>query len=182
MDSNRFTEIYNRINESKGMTLPTLRGMAFGVKEYSDLLDMCFHWVTYHTGNSRERLLDWINTELRTRRLKNTFTNINDANMELNSEFDRVEKERKIAVQIIQVQETFKPIAKEIKYELLRAIEKHPNYPKNKYEQLAILQEEVGEVTKAVLQLQQEGKGNIDDIKAELIQSAAMCIRMLLNM
>lgn len=102
--------------------------------------------------------------------------------MELNSELDRIEKERKIALQIIQVQETFKPIAKEIKYELLRAIEKHPNYPKNKYEQLAILQEEVGEVTKAVLQLEQEGKGNIDDIKAELIQSAAMCIRMLINL
>jgi len=40
------------------------------------------------------------------------------------------------------------------------------------------MQEEAGEVTKAVLHYAYE-KGSIIDVKKELIQTAAMCIRML---
>ena len=62
--------------------------------------------------------------------------------------------------------------------ELKRAEEKHPDYPKSMFRQLAIMQEEAGEVTKAVLHYHYED-GSIDNIKKELIQTAAMCMRML---
>jgi NTP pyrophosphatase (non-canonical NTP hydrolase) len=44
-----------------------------------------------------------------------------------------------------------------------------------------VVNEEAGEVSKAVLQYQDEG-GSKEEIKAELIQTAAMCLRMLLNL
>lgn len=61
--------------------------------------------------------------------------------------------------------------------ELERAKAKHPNFPRNMFEQLAIMQEEAGEVTKAVLHFQREN-GTLHDIKEELVQTAAMCMRM----
>ena len=83
--------------------------------------------------------------------------------MELNSELDRLEKYNVIDA------------------ELKKAVRKHPNYPKDMYEQLAIMQEEAGEVTRAVLHYHNEG-GRLEDIKKELIQTAAMCVRMLQNL
>jgi NTP pyrophosphatase (non-canonical NTP hydrolase) len=80
--------------------------------------------------------------------------------MELNSELDRLQK--------------YAPIDEELK----RAEKKHPNFPKDMYQQLAIVQEEAGEVTKAVLHYHYEG-GRLQDVKDELIQTAAMCMRML---
>lgn len=68
----------------------------------------------------------------------------------------------------------------EINEELTRAKKIHPEYPINIFEQLAIMQEEAGEVTRAVNQLH-EGKGSIAHIREELIQTAAMCVRMLEN-
>lgn len=65
--------------------------------------------------------------------------------------------------------------------ELKRAEEKHPVYPSNIFEQLAIMQEEAGEVTKAVLHQKYEN-GSLEEVENELIQTAAMCIRMLKNM
>jgi NTP pyrophosphatase (non-canonical NTP hydrolase) len=67
-----------------------------------------------------------------------------------------------------------------IAQELDRAREKHPDYPLDMFQQLAIMQEEAGEVTKAVLHLTFE-KGTYDAVEKELIQTAAMCIRMILN-
>jgi len=43
------------------------------------------------------------------------------------------------------------------------------------------MQEEAGEVTRAVLHLAYEG-GSIEDVRKELIQTAAMCMRMLENL
>jgi NTP pyrophosphatase (non-canonical NTP hydrolase) len=80
--------------------------------------------------------------------------------MEINSEIERLQK--------------YLPIDEELK----RAEKKHPNFPKDMFQQLAIMQEEAGEVTKAVLQYHFEG-GDKEDIKSELIQTAAMCMRML---
>ena len=80
--------------------------------------------------------------------------------MELNSEFERLQKWA------------------EIDSELKRAKTKHPDYPTDLFRQLAIMQEESGEVTKAVLHYHYES-GSIDDVKKELIQTAAMCMRML---
>lgn len=65
-----------------------------------------------------------------------------------------------------------------IQKELERAEIKHPNFPLNMFEQLAVMQEEAGEVTKAVLQFKFEN-GKIEDVKEELIQTAASCMRML---
>jgi NTP pyrophosphatase (non-canonical NTP hydrolase) len=83
--------------------------------------------------------------------------------MELNSELDRLEKYNVIDA------------------ELKRAEQKHPNYPADMFQQLAIMQEEAGEVTKAVLHYHYE-KGTIYHVREELIQTAAMCMRMLQNL
>lgn len=80
--------------------------------------------------------------------------------MELNSELDRLKK--------------YAPIDKELK----RAEKKHPDFPEDMFRQVAIINEEAGEVTKAVLHYHYEG-GSLKDLKEELIQTAAMCMRML---
>ena len=83
--------------------------------------------------------------------------------MELNSELDRLQK--------------YNPIDAELK----RAEKKHPTWPTNIFEQVAIVNEEAGEITKAVLHYKKEG-GSFEDVKSELIQTAAMCMRMLKNL
>lgn len=62
--------------------------------------------------------------------------------------------------------------------ELNRAKKIHSEYPQNMYVQLAILQEEVGEVTKAVLDFH-DNKDSLVHIQEELVQTAAMCMRMI---
>jgi len=83
--------------------------------------------------------------------------------MELNSELDRLQKYAAVDS------------------ELNRATTKHPNYPTDMFRQLAIMQEEAGEVTKAVLDYH-DGLCTVDHIRTELIQTAAMCMRMLQNL
>ena len=87
--------------------------------------------------------------------------------MEFNSELDRLEKEVERLLKYDEIQS-----------ELERAEKKHPDFPDDMFRQLAIMNEEVGEVTKAVLHYHYEG-GTIYDIREELIQTAAMCMRML---
>ena len=65
-----------------------------------------------------------------------------------------------------------------IESELIRAKEIHPNYPVDRFLQFTIMQEEAGEVAKAVNDFH-FGKGSLEDVKTELIQTAAMCVRML---
>lgn len=84
--------------------------------------------------------------------------------MELNSELDRLEK----------IIEPLKPIFKALE----DAHMKHPNWPENINKQTLIIIEEAGEVAKAVLKYQDEG-GTLEDVKAELHETAAMCLRML---
>lgn len=83
--------------------------------------------------------------------------------MELNSELDRLRK--------------YAPIDAELK----RAEKLHPNYPTDMFRQLAIMQEESGEVAKSVIDYHYS-KDTIEHIKEELIQTAAMCMRMFLNL
>jgi len=83
--------------------------------------------------------------------------------MELNSELERLQK--------------YAPIDRE----LIRAEKIHPDFPKDIFQQLAIMQEESGEVVKSVVDYQFHG-GTINDIREELIQTAAMCMRMLNNL
>lgn len=70
---------------------------------------------------------------------------------------------------------------KEIVKELHRAEKKHPEYPECDFKKLAILSEEAGEVAKAVLHYHHEN-GSLAEIKSELTQTAAMCMRMYNNM
>lgn len=54
----------------------------------------------------------------------------------------------------------------------------HPFWPSDKLHQVAIMCEESGETVKAVLDYH-FNKGSISDIRKELIQTAAMCVRMI---
>ena len=83
--------------------------------------------------------------------------------MELNSTEDRLS--------------IYEPIDKELK----RAEKIHPSWPEDLLHQVAIMNEEAGEVTKAVLHYHYE-KGSLREIREELIQTAAMCVRMLNNL
>ena len=68
-----------------------------------------------------------------------------------------------------------------IRDELMKVKIKHPIWPEDMFEQLAVVTEEAGEVAKAVLHYKHEG-GSMEDIRDELLQTAAMCIRMLENL
>jgi len=74
-----------------------------------------------------------------------------------------------------------KEILNKIEDELKRAEEIHPDFPTDIFQQLAILTEEAGEVAKAVNDFEFEGN-SIEDVKTELIQTAAMCVRMYANL
>lgn len=78
--------------------------------------------------------------------------------MELNSELERLKK--------------YLPIESELE----RAKTLHPNFPLNIFEQFTIIQEELGEVAMAL------NDRNINHAKTELIQTAAMCMRMIENL
>lgn len=62
--------------------------------------------------------------------------------------------------------------------EMARATEKYPTWPTDPLHALAVLGEEFGELTKAVLQHTYEPhKASRDDVRAEAIQVAAMAVR-----
>jgi len=69
----------------------------------------------------------------------------------------------------------------EVLAELERAETIHPNFPSNEFEALAVWQEEVGEVTKALLDAKHKGSSR-EDIKTEAIQAIAMGFRFLKNL
>ena len=63
--------------------------------------------------------------------------------------------------------------------ELARAVAKYPTWPTDPLHALAVLGEEFGELTKAMLQLTYEAhKTNLDEVRTEAIQTAAMAIRL----
>jgi len=68
-----------------------------------------------------------------------------------------------------------------VEVELQRAEKLHPNFPTDLFQQLAIMQEEAGEVTKAVLDYHFRND-TIEHVREELIHTAAMCVRMLHNL
>lgn len=69
-------------------------------------------------------------------------------------------------------------VLQEILTEHKKACEKHPEWPSDILHQIAIVNEESGEATRASLQYVYEN-GSIDEVKKELIQTGAMCLRML---
>lgn len=75
-------------------------------------------------------------------------------------------------------------IKTEVSEELLRAIQKFPRWPKDPLHALAIVGEEYGELTKAVLQYTYEPHKKVskEDIREEAIQTAAMIIRFAMHL
>ena len=71
-----------------------------------------------------------------------------------------------------------------IMIEVLQEIERaeliHPNYPTNQFKALAIWQEEIGEVTKALLDSEEKGASK-SEVVNESIQAIAMGFRFLKN-
>lgn len=65
--------------------------------------------------------------------------------------------------------------------ELERAKAKHPTWPTNTLEQVAILAGESGECLQAALHFV-EGRGDIERVRTEAIQVGAMAIRVLMNL
>lgn len=68
--------------------------------------------------------------------------------------------------------------------ELARAVAKFPTWPTDPFHALAVLGEEFGELTKAVLQHTYEPHKNVTgkDIRAEAIQTAAMALRWAMSL
>ena len=62
--------------------------------------------------------------------------------------------------------------------ELDRACEKHPQFPTDIIHQVAVVGEEAGEALRAAMNLAYED-GDVDELKKELVQTAASCIRVL---
>ena len=78
---------------------------------------------------------------------------------------------------------TTQDIVKDILAELQRAEEKHPNWPTDPLHAVAVLGEEFGELTQAVLNVVYDpAKGSVNFVREEAIQTAAMAIRFLINM
>ena len=71
-------------------------------------------------------------------------------------------------------------IRRAVESELLRARLKFPLWPEDIIHAVSIMNEEAGETIQAALDLTYDN-GSIDNVKAELIQTAAMCFRVLEN-
>lgn len=65
--------------------------------------------------------------------------------------------------------------------EVSRAEEKHPVWTKDNVKRAAIILEEAGEVIREANSLD-EGKGSLEWLRMEIIQTAATCFRMLNEM
>ncbi len=79
-------------------------------------------------------------------------------------------------------------LANEIVQELEYARSKFPEYPDNLIEAVVIIAKECGEVLKLANEMHQMHKGrdygsasDILDLRKELVQTAAMCMRMILD-
>lgn len=71
----------------------------------------------------------------------------------------------------------------EVTGELSRAVAKFPTWPTDPLHALAVLGEEFGELTKAMLQLIYEPhKSSVENVKEEAVQTAAMALRLLMSL
>lgn len=82
---------------------------------------------------------------------------------------------------LIKPKKTGIDYVKEMLNELERAESKHPEFPTDIIHMLAIMSEEAGEAVRAGLIYAYEG-GEIEDVELELLQTAAMCLRVLKNL
>ncbi len=70
------------------------------------------------------------------------------------------------------------PIIGEVADEMDRALDKHPNWPKDKFIALSIVSEELGEAHQALLQATFENK-NINFVREEMIQVIVSAFRFI---
>lgn len=75
-------------------------------------------------------------------------------------------------------------LLREVMAELDRAVAKFPTWPTDPLHALAVLGEEVGELTKAMLQHTYEPHKGVTekDIRGEAIQTAAMALRLAMSL
>lgn len=75
------------------------------------------------------------------------------------------------------------PVVAAVLAELQRATEKFPTWPTDPLHALAVLGEEFGELTKAMLQLTYEPhKTSPQAVRTEAIQTAAMALRLAISL
>lgn len=72
-------------------------------------------------------------------------------------------------------------LTNEVMGELELALEKFPEFPCDPLHAVSVMAEESGEAVQAALQYMYEG-GDIPSIRKELIQTVAMCMRMILGL
>lgn len=78
---------------------------------------------------------------------------------------------------------TVPDVVQKVMAEVFKATTKFPTWPTDPLHALAVLGEEFGELTQAVLQSTYEPhKSNPDDVKTEAIQTAAMALRFLMSL
>lgn len=70
-------------------------------------------------------------------------------------------------------------ILNKIKNELDRAKELHPDFPDSIVRMVAIMAEEAGEAIREANRIEDDGNGDVEALRIELIQTAAMCVRCL---
>ena len=75
-------------------------------------------------------------------------------------------------------------IEQQVQAELARSVAKFPTWPTDPLHALAVLGEEFGELTKAMLQFTYEPNKKVTrmDIRAEAIQTAAMALRLAMSL
>lgn len=84
---------------------------------------------------------------------------------------------------MITIEHGVTPIQIEVFDELDRAIAKFPSWPTDPLHAVAVLGEEFGELTKAILQAVYEPhKSGPNDVREEAIQTAAMALRFLASL
>lgn len=74
-------------------------------------------------------------------------------------------------------------VMKVVAEEVQRATEKFPTWPTDPLHAVAVLNEEVGELNKAILQATYEPrKASPFDVRGEAVQAAAMAVRFLMSL
>jgi hypothetical protein len=70
----------------------------------------------------------------------------------------------------------------EVLAELEQAKKKHPEFPAGIVRQVSIMAEEAGEAIREANRIEDDGIGDLAALRTELIQTAAMCLRVIENM
>jgi len=66
--------------------------------------------------------------------------------------------------------------------EYYSACNQHPHWPTDIVHQTAIMMEEAGESIREALRIEYKEGACLDDLKKEVIQTGAMCLRLLINL